>query len=122
MHSVLFFPSCLTRSAVSLSMFVYLFFGIFGFPLDCGYRAQLSAEAGQRRPSQKEKYVRRRNYLSPLCHHTPGPPPLHPAQLLDWMKMFAWLHFPPVVAPFRVPPPVELIIQSKGFSVHECVT
>lgn len=61
---------------LSLSQCLSIYsFGIFGFPLDCGYRAQLSADAGQRRPSQKEKYVRRRDYLSPLCHHTPGTPP-----------------------------------------------
>lgn len=38
---------------------------IFGFPLHSGNRAQLSADAGQRRPSQKEKYVSPYDYLSP---------------------------------------------------------
>lgn len=32
MHTVLFFPSCLTHYAVSLSMFVYLFFWHLWFP------------------------------------------------------------------------------------------
>lgn len=49
--------SCLTLSAVSPD---------FVSSLDSGNRAQLSADAGQRRPSQKEKYVSPQDHLSPL--------------------------------------------------------
>lgn len=41
----------LTFSVVSFNFFIP------GLPLNSGNRAQLSADAGQRRPSQKEKYV-----------------------------------------------------------------
>lgn len=122
MLSVLFFPSCLTRSAVSLNVFLFILLPSLVSLWIVGYRAQLSADAGQRRPSQKEKYVRPRDYLSPLCHHAPDTPTPSPSTLLSLWIGGKCLHFPPEVAPFWVPPPVEPIIQSKGFPVHECVT
>ena len=53
-HFGLFVALSLPASLFLLSLSICF---IFGFPLDSGNRAQLSADAGQRRPSQKEKYV-----------------------------------------------------------------
>lgn len=58
----------------------------FGFPLDSGNRAQLSSDAGQRRPSQKEKYVSSQDHLSPSLHPTLDILPS--IKLLDWMSVF----------------------------------
>lgn len=63
-----------------------------GFLLDTGSRAQLSADAGQRRPSQKEKYVSPSDHPSPFVTSHPKP---HNAW--DWMKVWAaWLRYPRV--------------------------
>lgn len=81
------------RSLLSLNVCLFILLPSLVCLWIVGYRAQLSADAGQRRPSQKEKYVRPRDYLSPLCHHTPDTPlllPLNPDLPLDWMKVFAF--------------------------------
>lgn len=74
---------CLTLSAVSLNVCLFILLPSLVSLWIVGYRAQLSADAGQRRPSQKEKYVRPRDYLSPLCHHAPDTPTPSPSTLLS---------------------------------------
>lgn len=81
-------PSLLSLLCLS---FFFLFIYFFSHFLDSGNRAQLSAEAGQRRPSQKEKYVSPIGSSVSIITSHPSPLPHKTSGLDESAFWFAWL-------------------------------